>query len=232
MRPFRAVDHRRLGVAEIAHTDLHEPIDAADFRDHVVEDRCVRPGESFVRIAKIGVGVEMEDAEVGMRFRVGQDGAEGDGVIAAEDHRHFSGDEERARLLVHPVVDLFRDRIDLGRRFARGVIDDAALFDDRRGDRFRLLIQPDDLLRDLEHGDARFVRPSGIAIEQIDLLRRLEHRLRPARRPAAVRSRRLVRNGNDDDARIVGRERQAVNAGAGTGRSIGVERHDASIQEG
>ena len=39
--------------------------------------------------------------------------------------------------------------------------------------------QRDDLLRDVEHGDAGFVRPSGLVIEKVDLLRRLEHRRGP-----------------------------------------------------
>ena len=64
---------------------------------------------------------------------------------------------------------------------------------------------------------------SPLAIEEIDLLRGIEHRTRAARRAAAVRRGRFERHGNDDHPRLVGRKGKAEDAGACRCGSVRVE---------
>ena len=110
-------------------------------------------------------------------------------MIAAEDNRHFAVVEERERLFVNPVVDGIADFVDR-RNFLAAEL-------------FCFGVPAHDFFRDRKHGDAGGVRTSGVAIEQIDLLRCFEHRGRSARCASTVRSRGFEGNGNDDDFRVV-----------------------------
>src|SRR5206468_12458974 len=84
-----------------SHADLHQFPDAVEPRHDVVEDRGVRPGEALVRVAQIGVRVEVEDAEAGMALGEGADRAERDGMIAAEgrSEEHTSELQSRSDLV-------------------------------------------------------------------------------------------------------------------------------------
>ena len=108
--------------------------------------------------------------------RVRADGAERHGVIAAEDHRpSCPASSSATRLVVDPLVHALAVRVDLLRRGLRVCrsttppfsITVAASF-------FASLFQRSDVLRDVEHGDARGVRAAGLLVEEVDLLRRLE----------------------------------------------------------
>ena len=124
------------------------------------------------------MGIEMQDAEAGVAFRVRADRAERHGMIAAEDDGHLVLVEKVDGLVINPVVHLLADPVHLLRRGARFPIEGAALLDDRRRDRFRLAIPGDDFAGNVEHGDSRLVRAAGLVIVKIDLARRFEYRLR------------------------------------------------------
>src|SRR5581483_6532232 len=101
------------------------------------------------------VRVEMKDAEIRMSLRARLDGAEGRGMIAADEADDLAAIEPRANGLVDEPVHLFAERVD-----ARGVslqlvvVTDAACRDDRLGERARLFVHLRETSVLGEHRDA------------------------------------------------------------------------------
>src|SRR6266851_2857612 len=67
---LRVIDHPHLGRTDVADAGLYELRDAIDLRHDVVKDRRMRPGEALVRVAQIGVRVEMQNSETGIALGI------------------------------------------------------------------------------------------------------------------------------------------------------------------
>ena len=73
---IRLFDHTALGLTDIAHADLHEFRDLRQLSNHVVKDRRMRPRESFICVAQVGVRVEMQNSHRWKSLRIRADRSE------------------------------------------------------------------------------------------------------------------------------------------------------------
>jgi hypothetical protein len=218
-----------LFFAHVADADLHELLDLGHLFEHVPHDRGVGVGEPLVRVAGVGVGVDVEHAEGRPGLGEGLESPERDRVVTPDETQDFSLREHVRRGLVDGVVHLDRQLVHPRERgeqlgvFARV----AAVVDDRLRARLALFVPDGDLGRGFEHDDAREVRAVHVEVVEVDLLRRLEDGGRALGRAAAVRGGRLPGNGQDPELGLGGRVREAEDAGV-TGRGrVRVEGHGA-----
>ena len=110
-------DELQLSSADITHAHLYHFWDVR-FRDHIVKNRCVRIREAFIRLAEIGVRIEMQNTHVRISLRVRSNCAERHRMIATEDHGDFAGIEECARFVTNPLIDGLADLVDGANIFA------------------------------------------------------------------------------------------------------------------
>src|SRR5690606_4532677 len=101
--------------------------------------------------------------------------------------------------------------------------DDAARVDDRLRQPGRLAVPGADLPGLGEHGDPALVGPPGLDVDAVDLLARLEDRLRPLGRALAVRGGRVEGDGDDDHARVLWLVVETEDPGARERRGVRIE---------
>jgi hypothetical protein len=123
-------------------------------------------------------------------------------------------------------------RFDLGQRLLefRFPFDDAPDLDHGLGEFARLAVEArdgrDEGVSRWKGRDSLFVRPSEVDVEEIDLPARLDDRLGSVPGAVAVARRRVERHRDDDEARLVERRGQSVDAGAGRRGGVGIKRHE------
>ncbi|MDF2694022.1 MAG: hypothetical protein K0S65_2405 [Labilithrix sp.] len=121
-------------------------------------------------------------------------------MIAADNADDLLRREETCNLPLDVLVDLLRERVDAAECSDQlGIVAGAALLDHLLGDRLPLLVPGGHLRRYREHVDPLLVRTLDVEVEKVDLLARLEDGARPLGRPAAIRCRRLPRDGDEHD---------------------------------
>jgi len=82
--PAARCDPQVLFLAKVANPDLHQAGDSGQAPHHVLHHRRVRPLEALVGAAQVGVRMKVQEAEARVARGVRFDGAEGDGMVAAD----------------------------------------------------------------------------------------------------------------------------------------------------
>ena len=192
-------------------------------------DACEKRKPSYAR-RKIRVRVDVKNAETWEALGVRADRAVRRRVIAADDRRDATLPEEPLRLEVDDLVHLLGELVHARERLLelRVSFDAPARFDDFFGCGARLFVPRAELARLGEHRDAALVRLAYLGVEQIDLHRRVEDRARPFARARAIRRRRVPRDRHEDDTRLLGRVRKAVDSRVALGGRVRIECHGGS----
>ena len=185
----------------------------------------MRPHEPLVRRAQVGVRVEVQDPEPGVARGARLDRAVRRRVIAADEHREPTVFQRVLGVFAHPLVELAADRVHAleVREPPRVVAELASGLDDRIGEAGCFLVPLRDPRVERVHVDPRSVRSSVLQVVEVDLAAGRENRLGPVRGPAPVRGRRVKRNAEHLDPRLVGAGRQAEDPAARERGRVGIE---------
>ncbi len=112
----------KLFFAIIAYAYLHQPGQLRYFLNRVVHDGSMGIFKPFISFAQIHMRVNLQDAKRRIFFRDGFEISHGCAVVTAKQGHEFTGSQEVAGLLEHPLIQENTALVDFFQRLAHELI--------------------------------------------------------------------------------------------------------------